>query len=88
MIGLCVFGHGQCGIFAWNRNRCSSKPLCKAESLRDLVPMSFACAGVGRRFNMDRRPLRAQTIGHAFGMAHDGIGSLRRIDHDKYPLAR
>ena len=63
--------------------------LCaRRRALRDLVALGLARVRVGRRFDMDRGPLRAQAIGHAFGMTHDRIGALRGVDEDKHALAR
>ena len=63
--------------------------LCaRRRALRDLVALGLARVRIGRRFDMDRGPLCAQPIGHAFGMTHDRIGALRGIHQDKHALAR
>ncbi|MGH7000170.1 MAG: hypothetical protein ACREEA_01525 [Stellaceae bacterium] len=50
--------------------------------MRDLVACGLARAGGGGRFDMDRRPLRAQPIDHPFAVAHDGVAALRGINQN------
>ena len=63
--------------------------LCaRRRDLGDLIALGLARVRIGRRFDMDRGPLRAQAIGHAFGMTYDRIGARCGIHQDKHALAR
>ena len=88
MVSRSIFGDCLCNILPGNGNHCGAKPLCEAESLGDLISVGLACTCAGRCFDMDRGPLRAQAIGHAFGAAHDRIGAMRGIEQNKHALAR
>ena len=87
MVGAGIVGNGRCNVLSGNGNRRGAQSLREAESLGNPVTVGFACTRIGRCFNMDRGPLRAQSIGHAFGMTYDCIGAACGIDQNKHALA-